>query len=58
MVKGATNPKPSMQRECDCLAVYKNTRKRTVDYAGAEEQTIEKVGFRHHLSSFSYKTLD
>ena len=30
------------------------------EYAGAEKQTAEKVGFRHLLSSsfFSYKTLD
>jgi len=36
-----------------------NTRERTVEYAGAEKQTPEKVGFRR-LSSFyfSYKTLD
>ena len=64
MAKEATNPKPSMQRECYCLAVHKNTRELTVEYAGAEKQTAEKVGFRHLLSFFllsfffSYKTLD
>ena len=51
MAKEATNPKPSMQRECYCLAVHKNTRELTVGYAGAEKQTAEKVGFRH-LSFF------
>ena len=40
-----------MQREGYCLAVYKNTREHTVEYAGAEKQTAEKVGFRH-LSFF------
>jgi len=41
------------------LAVHKNTHEHTVEYAGAEKPTAEKVGFRH-LSSFffSYKTLD
>ena len=66
MAKEATNPNPSMQRECYCLAVHKNTRELTVGYAGAEKQTAEKVRFRHLsffllfllLSSFSYKTLD
>ena len=64
MAKEATNPKPSMLRECYCLAVHKNTRQLTVEYAGAEKQTAEKVGFRHLLSFFllsfffSYKTLD
>ena len=53
MAKEATNPKPSMQR-----AVHKYTRERTFEYAGAEKQTAEKVGFRHLLSSFAYKTLD
>ena len=48
----ATNPKPSMQREWYCLAVHKNTRERTFEYAGAEKQTAEKVGFRHLLSFF------
>ena len=63
MAKEATDPKPSMQREWYCLAVHKYTRERTFEYAGAEKQTAEKVGFRHLLllsssSSFSYKTLD
>ena len=35
-----------------------STRERTFEYAGTEEQTVEKVGFRHLSSSFSYKTLD
>ena len=52
MAKEATNPKPSMQRECYCLAVHKNTHEHTVEYAGAEKQTAEKVGFRHLLSFF------
>ena len=55
MAKEATTPKPSIQRESYCLAVHKNTRKHTVEYAGAEKQTAENVGF---ISSFSYKTLD
>jgi len=38
------------------IAVQKNTHEHTVEYAGAEKQTAEKVGFRH-LSS-SYKTLE
>ena len=29
-------PKPSMQTEWYCLAVHKNTRKRTWEYAGVE----------------------
>jgi len=69
MAKEATNSKPSMQKEWYCLAVHKNTRERTFEYAGAEKLTAEKVGFRHLLSfskflsgflfsSFSYKTLD
>ena len=62
MAKEATNPKPRMQREGYCLAVHKNTREHTAEYAGAEKQTPEKVGFRHlsfFLSFFfSYKTLD
>ena len=41
-----------MRREWYCLAIHKNTRKRTVDYAGAVKETAEKVGFRHLLSSF------
>jgi len=57
MAKGATNPKPSMQRERYCLAVHKYTCERTSEYAAAEKQSAEKVGFRH-LSSFSYKSLD
>ena len=32
MAKEATNPKPSMQRECYCLAVHKNTREHTVAF--------------------------
>jgi len=52
MVKEATNPKPSMQREWYCLVVHKNTREHTFKYAGAKKQTAEEVGF-HHLSSFS-----
>ena len=52
MAKEATNPKPSMQREWYCLAVHKNTHEHTVEYAGAEKQTPEKVRFRHLLSSF------
>jgi len=51
MAKEATNPKTNMQRELYCLAVHKNTSERTFEYAGAEKQTAEKVGFRH-LSSF------
>ena len=67
MAKEATNPKPSKQRESYGLAVHNYTREHTVEYAGAEKQTPEKVGFRHllsfflsffFLSSFSYKTLD
>ena len=54
MVKEATIPKSSMRREWYCLAVHKNTRKRTTEYTGAEEQTVEKVGFRHLLSSFFF----
>jgi len=50
MVKEATNPKPSMQREWYCLAVQKYTRERTFEYVGAEKQTAEKVGFRHRIS--------
>ena len=30
----------------------KNTREHTFEYAGAEQQTAGKVGFRHLLSSF------
>ena len=56
MTKEATNPKPSMHREWYFLAVHKNTRERTFEYAGAEKQTVEQVGFCH--LSFSYKTLD
>jgi len=56
MAKEATNPKASMQRDCYCLAVQKNTREHTIEYAGAEKQTPEKVGFCQ--LSFSYKTLD
>jgi len=41
MAKEATNPKPSLQREC--LAVRKITRKYTFEYAGAEKQTAEKI---------------
>ena len=52
MAKEATNPKPSVQRERYCLAVHKYTRERTFEYAGAEKQTAEKVGFRHLLSFF------
>jgi len=47
MAKEATNPKPSMQTERYCLAVHKNTRERTAEYAEAEKQTAEKVGFCH-----------
>jgi len=54
MAKEATNSKPSMQKEWYCLAVHKNTRERTFEYAGAEKLTAEKVGFRH-LSSFFLK---
>ena len=46
-----------MPKEATNLAVHKGTREHTFEYAGAEKQTAEKVGFRH-LSSFSYKTLD
>ena len=35
-----------------------NTREHTVEYAGAEKQTAEKVGFRHLSFFFSYKTVD
>ena len=51
MAKEATNPKPSMQREWYCLAVHKNTPEHTVEYAGAEKQTPEKVGFRHLIQN-------
>ena len=51
MAEEVTIPKPSMQREGYCLAVHKYTRERTFEYAGAEKQTAEKVGFRHLLSS-------
>jgi len=47
MAKEATNPKPSMQSEWYCLAVHKYTRECIFEYAGAEKQTTEKVGFRH-----------
>ena len=53
MAQEATTPKPRMQREWYCLAVHKYTRKRTFEYAGAEKQTAQKVGFRH-LSSFFF----
>ena len=62
MAKEATNTKPSMQREWYCLAVHKNTREHTVEYAGAEKQTPPKsrISSSFFLSSFffSYKTLD
>ena len=51
MAKEAANPKPSMQRERYCLAVCKNTHERTFEYAEAEKQTAEKVGFHHLLLS-------
>ena len=58
MAKEATNPKPSMRREWYCLAVHKSTRERTFEHAGAEEQTVEKVGFCHLSSFFLIQTLD
>ena len=42
MAKEATNLKPRMQY---CLAVHKNTREHTDEYAGAEKQTAEKSDF-------------
>ena len=57
MAKEATNPKPSMQREWYCLAVHKNTRERTFEYAGAEKQTAEKVGSKQLYGLFHRYTL-
>jgi len=49
MAKESTNPKPSVQIECCCLAVYKYmyTCEHTFEYMGAEKQTAKKVGFCH-----------
>jgi len=54
----ATNPKPSMQREWYCLAVYKDTREHTFEYTGADKQTTKKVRFCHLSFAFLYKILD
>jgi len=43
MAKEATNPKPSIQREWYCLAVHKNTREHTVEYAGAEKLDLQSL---------------
>ena len=56
--------KPSMQTEWYCLAVHKNPYKRTLEYAGVDEQVAEKSLISSSSSSsssfflsFSYKTL-
>ena len=53
-----------MQTECYCLAVHKNTHKRTLEHAGVDEQVAEKTPISSSsffffllLLSFSYKTL-
>ena len=38
-------------KHAESLVVHKNTREHTVEYAGAEKQTDEKVRFRHLLLS-------